>query len=1386
MNRNLVGACCARPGRIQYAPTDNGLNLLTKPLRRRLALRFVVCVLSCIILCLQIGCSFNKEGIQQADKSSASQGEKSGSLEEAAITQAASEKTLVSDNIRCITTGADSVWIGTDRGISIYHKTANQWTKLDREDGLISDDVTAIAVDGKSVWVGTRFGVSLYEREKDTWTKFQKRDGLADNRITSIAADGNYIWFGTESGVSCYNKATGAWSLQREKGKDKLNKITAIAVETEYVWFGTQEGLRRYDKAKNSWNTYAEKDGLIQNHISYVASSKDAIWVSTEKSGVSEYSKTNQAFIKSYTKNDFLESNLVKTVAVDGSNVWFGSADNGIRRYMTTVDTWFKFTTAQGLVSDHITHLTVDGNDVWIGTYEHGLCRYDKTNNNWTYYSKRDMLASNHVKSLFTTDEELWVGTTEGLSRYDTSEEAWTTYTKADGLVTNYITYITYDKRNETVWIGTPMGLGKLEPDTGDQASKRWRFYTRANRLAGNFVTCVNVSEDSVWAATRAGLSVLNAHGWHTYLKDKWVTSVLAIGSDVWAGTTDGLYRRDISKDQFDPLPSVTPYVNALAISKSGRLLVGTQEGLLTVDRVSLSVEHLQVEDGLPNPNVRAVAADGNHIWVGTPRGAARLTVEGNDIQISTMQQSGLLHDNIQSISAGRGEVFFGTVAGVAIYGKQEDQWKSHRPYYNTQVLRENDIGWLELDGDHLWAINWSASPNGAILKFDRRTDTWMKYTKENIPLSGEVPFITQVRRAAVDSDHVWFTTNGGVLRYTKKLDTWTHFTKSSGLPGHRALLVAADEPNYVWVIFHGGVASCYDKRTGKWETIQVTKAGVGTNIEAIAFTKKYVWFSTNSVGVRRYERESKKWTAYSEAQGMASRRGRWIVADGDDVWTGGWGTYSWLDGMGSGGMSRYHADDDAWSIYDKTKGLLSSGIHYGQVSKDYVWSFGYGGINRYDKAGATWISLTQSDGIPDHSVTAIVEDGKTLWIGTGSKGVSRYYEASGTWASFSTEDGLADNGVREYALKADSKYVWAGTSKGLSRYDKESEIWVSFTRPTTLANRRSLAVAADPRYVWVGTHRGLSRYDKRHDTWKHFQKEEERKRFPWESPRPEEKKEKRENELVDNNVVGLSVGERYVWIATEGGVGRYDKIADRFEGYTTENQLPSNDVRAIGESQGDVWICTRNGISRHNVLSDDKNAWETYNAAIEIQPMVMRKEYAKSLDNDDARCLAVAEDRVWVGTKTGVSAYDTKSDIWSTYTQKDGLISNQVSCIAVDNGSVWFGSGYGVTVYDARTGKWKTFTKDDGLPSNLITSIAVSKDQICFGTFARGVAIMDRAGEEFISLAKKDGLPHNGILSIAIDGGFIWLGTHSGLTRYDLLTQTWTIYTEGFDWDGL
>ena len=770
----------------------------THPFPQKLAssyTRFPVFLLShfpIFLLLVHLGC-----GLNQIDLSE----KKSTVLEEAAITQAAAEQALVSDNVRCVSTSANHVWVGTDRGVSVYHKADNLWTKLDREDGLLSDDVTAIAADGESVWIGTTLGVSLYELENKRWKKFQRRDGLASNEVTAIAVDEKYIWVGTDAGISRYDKTTGAWALQREKDKDQFNVITAIAVESEYVWFGTEDGLRRYDKPKDAWNAYTKEEGLVENYIRHIALSPDAVWVGTEKSGVSKYSTINQTFTESHTRTDRIESDFIRAIAVDGDNVWFGSEDRGLRRYITTVDTWFKYTTAQGLVSDHITALAVDGRDIWLGTYEHGLGRYDKSTDGWTWYSRRDTLVSNQVKSLASTEGALWVGTNKGLSRYALREKTWRTYTKADGLTTNYITSLASDADDETLWVGTPLGLGKLE-------GGRWRFYTEQHGLANNFVTCIVLS-NQVWVGTKGGLSVLMGEsspsspqsgedgqtrsirestrgitanqisvdsrglvdGFYVsrqpYLAGKWVTAVWAIDEEVWAGTTEGLYRKNATTDKFEPFPVVTDYVNTLASSPDGRLLVGTRNGLWVIrpsfyPPASGGIRGVtRITDGLPNLNVRAVALDGETIWIGTPGGVARS--DGIRVQqIFAMQPDGLLHDNVQSIAVVDKQLFFGTVAGIAVYKVEKNGWDKHTPYHDTEILREDQTRWMELDGHYLWVLNWAASPNGAILKFDRRTDTWIEYTKDALPLSSEVPFITTIRRLAVGEKDVWCATGDG------------------------------------------------------------------------------------------------------------------------------------------------------------------------------------------------------------------------------------------------------------------------------------------------------------------------------------------------------------------------------------------------------------------------------------------------------------------------------------------------------------------------------------------------------------------------------------------------------------------------------------------------
>lgn len=1303
-------------------------------------------------------------------------------IEQKTSAQATTEERLVSDNVRCIDASRGNIWVGTDRGVSVFHEADNRWTKLDRADGLISDDVTDIAVDEANIWIGAHIGLSHYNAETREWRKFQKRDGLTHNQVNAVAIDGHHVWIGTEGGISRYDSSTGAWASLIEKEKEGLNVITAIAADTEYVWFGTEGGLKRYDKAKDAWNTYTEEEGLADNRVVSIGLSPDAVWVGTEKSGVTRFSIANQTFTESHDRTTVLESDYIEAILVDGDNVWFGSADRGMRRYLTTVGTWLKYTAEESLVSDHITDLISSGQYIWIGTAEGGLGRFDKSNTSWRWYARKDRLASNQIHDLAWSGTTVWIGTNRGLSHYDPINDIWTTYTKADGLVTNHITSVAVDRPNNVAWIGTPLGLGVRQDN-------RWRFFTQRNGLANNFVTDVSIFDEQVWAATRSGLTVLQLTAEKrqprikSYLRDRWVTSTLRLDDNLWAGTTAGLYHKSSEMEVFEPYPTIGDYVNTLAQGLKGELLAGTRNGLWIIEDDAA----LHITEGLPNRNVRSIATDNGVMWVGTPDGVCRFEDNLKGTRIFTMESDGLLHNNVRSIALGGDKVFFGTDAGLAIRDESADRWDYHKPYHGVDILREDGIRWMAQDGNYLWVLNWSASPNGAILKFDRRTDTWITYTKESLPLFGKYSLITDVPRIAVGVEDVWLTTDNGMLYYNKLSDTWNHLTLN-----RRAEEVAVHPSSGIWVSLRGGGGAHYDKRTGQWETFYVVEPGDGGRVKSVACTTNHVWFGTGEHGIRRYDWRTKTWTAYTEAHGLASRHANWLVADGEDVWTGGGNAYSWVTNRELHGVSRYRADEDKWIIYNERAGLRALGLVSGHIGEQYIWSYGWNGIDRYERTTGTWSSFTRQDGllIGWGKVEAVAEDGESFWVGTGEDGIFRYYEASGAWLTFGTEDGLASNETLNYGIKVDPEYTWVGTAGGLSRYDKMKDIWTTFVKQETLASRRVVAVAVDERYVWAGTQRGLSRYDKKYDTWRHFEKEmKENDNNEEEAGESEEEegdeKEEEISQLVDNNVVDLSVGKRYVWIATEGGVGRYDKIADRFDAYTEENHLPSVDIRAIGENRIDVWIGTKNGVSKHNILSDDPNAWETYNAAIEITPTVTRK-YTKSLKNDDVRCLAVDNACVWIGTKTGVSTYDFNERTWQNFTESDGLASQEVSCIGIDRTRVWFGSGHGATVYDTANGTWRVYTKKNGLGSDLITSIAISDTAIWFGTFDNGVTVLTKATGEFTILTMADGLPHNGVLSIAMDGELVWIGTHGGLTRYDTLTETWTVFTEHFDHDGI
>ena len=1334
------------------------------------------------------------------------------------------ERTLVSNEVNCIAADADNVWIATARGVSRWDRQHDKWRHYTMEDGLSNDMVNAVAVDGQWVWFATDEGVSRYDMQTDTFTTFRTIDGLASDQVSSIAVDGNYVWFGTSEGLNRYDKTIDSWAVRTRKDGLVSKVITTIAVEPEYVWVGTDReinpdphgwdedprfsrgGVSRYHRDTDSWNNYTKSDGLIDSEIATIAVDDDSVWFGTQKEGVSQYNQVDQTFIKTYTKTDLLKSNMITCVRADGFQVWFGTANAGVHRFIKPVNTWVHYTKTDGLASDHVSWITIQGNDVWFASKEDGVSRFDKVSGEWTIYKQADFLADNDVRYLTRDpDGNLWLATVAGISIYSPQTRNWEIISKEDGLPTPYITAINFtsqstESEHDTtgeilnsgdaqVWIGSDRGLG-----TRTYLDEEWTFHvppqTQTNSEA--FVTSVDADTASqnhrVWVGTSFGPAVYDtlSSAWTQLIlpdtpKNPLISAVLAHDERIWFGGAEGVLQYTIADKQMhriaDGLPN--PFVNVLLSTTSAletdsteqTLWAGTRRGLARYDKSRQRWVPLSFNDQLPSPNVTALAFQDGTLWIGTPQGLGSYTIASD----SWNSLSNVPYNIRDILCDAGGTLWLATDTGLVEYDSQNGRVVLHQSRPVREPFLETLVSNIKFDGNYIWFNSWAASPNGALVRFHRPTETWRRFTRLDILQSTEKRSMTLIRWTYVDTDAVWFTTDYGILRYDKMTDTWQHFTKEDGLSTNDVNKIAVSEQS-VWVIPMIGLElNHYSKASGTWEVVEQEDNREIERVKAIGVDGPEVWFASGR-GLTRYNEITREWKDFGPRDGLAGRGGEWITVDDDFIWV----ARSEWDRGSNRPLSRYDKKTKKWTTFSTNDVLAANTIRRIIATEKDVWilyrPWEDAGVTRYDRRTKEWTTIRSGRGTLE-----LAADDDYLWLAAPNDGLRRFHFASGTWARFRDIKGLLHNHVGEYGLAVDEDYVWVGTLRGLSRYDKQKESWTPLTALTTLVGRTVRTVDADERFVWVGTDEGMSRYDKVLGTWKNYQQEGGSENIETHGGHWHRHRRKKKDCLSDDVVSSIMVDDQYVWVGTRDGANRFDKIALRWDQYKTEHGLPANNITSVSSDADSIWVGTNSGIGKYPRTADDRNAWITYTSGTEIQPSAVSKEFAESLVTDQIWCITASKKHVWVGTRRGVSRYDIGRDIWKTITVEDGLASDEVSCIVIDGDNVWFGSDRGVTLYNEKTEVWADYTTEDGLASNKVTSIGVDGTEVWIGTYNAGVSRFDQLTNNWTTYTREDGLAHNGILSMAVDSPFVWFGTYRGLSRYDKRTGIWTTFTESY-----
>ena len=455
-----------------------------------------------------------------------------------------SKPALPGNDITCLFSAKDGLWIGTTSGLS--RLTNGEITTFTTADGLPSNNVRDIGQnpDG-SIWFfaggetvqfngksfdkidtvvysrtnpnviksqplpGERYAIATTTtltigRDKKSEIHFAVGKDLPGSRIQQLFADrSGALWIGTNGGLVRWVSG----KIERFPITDPLASTSILALMEDHegnIWVGTEtDGLHILRDER--FRTIGTREGLSSDATaSVVDDHTGTLWVGTSGYGLNAITRSGSGLgrVKTYTVRDGLSSDVILSLAAapDG-DLWVGTPDglNRIRHGAIT-----SFTTADGLPDDFIRSLLVDSDgSLWIGT-RRGLahCSTATTGMHIDTFTQATGLGSDLVGATARdTHGNLWVATLAGLSRLSGSPKpSITNFTSANGLSSNVITAL-LARSNGTLLVGT-QGHGWNYWD-----GQRFSPVARSGLNENTIHAILDDGDGHLWFATGTGIA---------------------------------------------------------------------------------------------------------------------------------------------------------------------------------------------------------------------------------------------------------------------------------------------------------------------------------------------------------------------------------------------------------------------------------------------------------------------------------------------------------------------------------------------------------------------------------------------------------------------------------------------------------------------------------------------------------------------------------------------------------------------------------------------------------------------------------------------------------------------------------------------------------------
>ncbi|QNL50548.1 histidine kinase [Olivibacter sp. SDN3] len=630
--------------------------------------------------------------------------------------------------------------------------------------------------------------------------------------------------------------------------------------------------------------------------------------------------------------------------------------------------------------------------------------------------------------------------------------------------------------------------------------------------------------------------------------------------------------------------------------------------------------KHYQVEGGLSNNAVICSMQDSKgFMWFGTRDGLNRFDgysfkVFRRDARDSLQIGNNYIHSLFEDSS---GNIWVGTDLGIYIY---DPLTESFSPFeYN----REQEILNICVDDEgNVWY-----TANFLLIKYDPQTKEVKSYEKEG--LNG-------IESLAVSKEGLWMGFwDGRVERLDfngKDRDRLSYnvFTHSSPARAKSVSSLLWDEQkNKLWIgTSKQGVKVLYVDKYDYEDLLMQNDLGEELFIrDILQVSDQEYWFASES-GVYIYDDRQKKFRHLSKQD-----NNQWSLSDNANytlcrdkeggVWVGSW----------FGGVSYYHKQHTFFEKFFPMKGYPSlSASAVREIVNDeqgFLWiGTENGGLNRFSLDNYQFDHFTNVNDRTDLSgknIHGLLVTGDTLWVGTFHQGLNLLHIPTGKvirqFYAADTPDSLGSNFIYTF-LRLRSGDILVATDRGAYRYQKKSG---TFERIEELPDYIFYTYLFEDSQgtIWAGTWRdGLYYYH----------------------PRTQKK-------------------------------GLYK--------YTSHDlqSLPSNRITYITEdSDGRVWIATEEGLCKFDRLTAR-----------------FQRYHFNRLSNGALVCAVLEDDdkQLWVSTSKGLVKFDPEKGTTQVFKMANGLLSDQFnynSAYKDVDGKLYFGTVKGLIRFDPKSLRERTF----------------------------------------------------------------------------------------------